>query len=119
MLHQCTVQQPTMQNESVVIEADAGRIEQEVCPVCARTFETCQDKRRAMKQHIDRMHDPAHRLWKGLYWKIHFTKGGYQYMPRQRDLCELQHTLEQVFGEQIVRQLINNASSSAEVQVQG
>ena len=60
------------------IAEDKQCIASNSCPVCGKHFSVGKHPYRTMQQHIYRVKDSQHALWRDQYWKHHFTKGGYR-----------------------------------------
>lgn len=75
------------------VDNDKQAIAQRQCPVCSKQFEDTSRWRNAMQQHIRRGKDGHHGLFRELYWRKHFRRGGYHMAPKR---CSVQEVEEMV-----------------------
>lgn len=81
------------------IRKDRDLIFQNMCPVCERSTGKARNPRRALMHHVNKISDPEHKLWKDIFWKVHFCYGGYNYRPQKRTIPEIVDIIEKYFGD--------------------
>ena len=91
-------------------KSDLELIDDNMCPVCMvpRRAKLCHP-RRALMEHIRSRRDPAHTLWRAMYYNVYFKHGGDR-SPTSKEITtdELKEAVRSAFGEHAARLVVTS-----------